>query len=545
MAEIPRSGSAVIPQDFARAAIRFRGLLKTVKPTPSLRRLLIGIACIGLVDAVPANAYVALMAGQSARPLNGRFNQVPVLHSNQPEEVEGPGILISTTPGTSYAAETGQQLKNAEFTFNGEFGIHLHHKYFPAYRNSIRSGERRTELTIGLILINPGPLPVSFQFERGAVRNSFEAPYLGNAKIGVRPLGRRPWNTGPGDATAVQMLRGQLDRKLSDEYILPARSRVVFFTSDLPALGIANALLKGRSSGPFQMAVVAARNPSDDTDLLRVLDEGRLAPGRVYLNRITDIKTRRVFSRVGGVAIGDAYSATINHDLSAQGPLHVPLTSTVRTNFGTGEVQVNPLASRMIDSSLDNVGTYGVRFDLDLNLTGRGPYQLVFSHPTPIGGRNFTAFRGSLQITTLEGVQEVHVGLRSGQSLPLTTLNLVPGQSNPVRVSLVYPADATPGHLLSVVSESQLASVQEQERRLELARASMNNNGANVNVTPPPLMIEPAGLLQLPELAPPPVTLQLDPMVYPRTPPQTPTLLDGYQPTVEAQQQRIRGLQEN
>ena len=32
------------------------------------------------------------------------------------------------------------------------------------------------------------------------------------------------------------------------------------------------------------------------------------------------------------MAIGDAYSASLNHDLN-QAPLHVPLTSTVRHNF--------------------------------------------------------------------------------------------------------------------------------------------------------------------------------------------------------------------
>jgi hypothetical protein len=71
------------------------------------------------------------MAGQAARPLQGRFNAVPVLHSNQPEEVFGPGILVSTAPGSAVARETGQRLSNTEFTFNGEFGLHMHHKYYP------------------------------------------------------------------------------------------------------------------------------------------------------------------------------------------------------------------------------------------------------------------------------------------------------------------------------------------------------------------------------------------------------------------------------
>ncbi len=324
------------------------------------------------------------------------------------------------------------------------------------------------------------------RFDRGAVRNSFEAPYLANHLLGVRPLGPRPWNTGPGDATAVQMLRGRLDRQLTDEITIPPRSRIVLFRTALPALGIANALLRGHSDGPFQVAVVAAKNPTSDADIIAVLDEGRLAPGRVYLDRLADIQNRRVFSRVGGVALGDAYQASLRHDLGSQGPLHVPLTSTVRHHFGTRDVQVNALASRMIDSSLDNVGTYGVRFDVDLQLTGSGPYELVLSHPSPTGGKNFTAFRGSFQVTTPEGLQEMHVGLRSGQSVSLATLNLQPGVLNPVRVSLVYPADATPGHLLSVVPSSQLALVQERERQLELARA------AAARPTVPPPAVPPA-----------------------------------------------------
>ena len=464
----------------------------------------------------PASAFVALMAGQTARPLNGTFNNIPVLHSNQPEEVEGPGILINTEPGAAYSDEAGQMVTNAEYTFQGAFGLHIHHKYFPPYRDSISASQRRSELNLAAVLINPGSQPVHIRFSSGAVRNSFEAPYLANNLMGVKPLGVRPWNTGPGDATAVQLLRGKLDSRLVDEITIPPRSRIVLFNTPLPALGIANALLKGTSDGPFQVAVVAVRDPQSDADVIAVLDSGRLAPGRVYLKRITDINTRRVFSRVGGVALGDAYRGSIDHDLDRQGPLHVPLTSTERHNFGTRDVQVNPLVSRMIDSSLDNVGTYGVRFDIDLNLIGSGPYELVFSHPSPNGGRDFTAFRGSIQIQTQDGLQEVHVGLRSGQSLSLATLMLRPGVSNPVRVSLVYPADATPGHLLSVVSESQLARVQERERQLALARAAANTTQPPRNAPPPPVGGSVAEVAPPPPVLRPPATLVPAAPVRPR-----------------------------
>jgi len=480
----------------------------------------VAVAWIGL--PVPSSqAYVALMAGQRAKPLNGTFNMVPVLHSNQPEEVEGPGILINTSSGVSYAAETGAPLTNSDYTFNGEFGVHIHHKYIPP-KNERWAGSRRSELTLGLILINTSYQPVHIRFEAGAVRNSFQAPYLANNLMGVKPLGMRAWNTGPGDATATQLLRGKLDSNLTDEITIPGRSRVVIFRTELPSLGIANALLRGRSDGPFQMAVVAARDPQNDYDIVAVLDESKLAPGRVYLRRIAEINNRQVFSRVGGVAIGDTYQATINHDLNSEGPLHVPFTSTNRNNFGTKEIQVNSLASRMVDSSLDNVGTYGVRYEVTLNLTGAGPYELVMSHPTAFGRtKPFTAFRGSIQITTESGIEEVHVGMRSGESLSLTSLNLKPGVVNPVKVTMVYPADATPGHLLSVVSASQLAQVKDRDRQEEIARVAAQKSSSKSlsSLMPPPdpyapgtdelgnLYSQGAGL----PAPPPPVTSQQGP----------------------------------
>jgi hypothetical protein len=394
---------------------------------------------------------------------------------------------------------------------------------------------------------------VTIQFERGAVRNSFEAPYLANHLMGVKPLGPRPWNTGPGDATAVQMLRNQLDRNLTDELVLPARSRVVLLSTRLPALGIANGLLRGRSNGPFQMAVVAGGNGASESDLIAVLDSRRLAPGRVYLNQLADIQSRRIFSRVGGVALGDSYQAEIRHDLKAEGPLHVPLTSTVRHHFGTRDVQVNPLAVRMADSALDNVGTYGVRFDVDLNLYGSGPYELVMSHPNPSGGtRPFTAFRGSLQVQTSEGLQEMHLGMRSGESHALTTLNLRPGVTNPVRVSLVYPADATPGHLLSVVPASQLAMAQQQQQRTVPAAAPAPAATA-VRSTPRALVAAPSRnpsatrstpTTPNPLLGPAPIR---PPASLPsRRPIQSSGVnaqqLDRYQQAIEAQQEMMRQL---
>ena len=421
--------------------------------------ILLSFLAIGLVENGNldiANAHVALMAGQRARPLNGRFNKVPVLHSNQPEIVKGPGILINTAPGAAIANETGQLIKNATYTFNGDFGVHMHHKYYPSDENKLGGIRSRGLLTIGLIAINTSNQPVKLTFDRGSVKNSFEAPYHPNKLMGVKPLGKRPWNTGPGDATSVLLLRHELDKKISKSLTIPAKSHRLIISTELPARGIANGLLRGKSDGPFHLAVVAQENPRSENDLIAVLKSKKLAPGRIYLQRLMDIYSGKVFSRVAGVAIGDEYSAMISHDLR-KGSLHVPLTSTSRHHFGTRDIQVNTLKSRMIDSALTNVGTYGVRFDVGLNLTGSGHHKLVLSHPVVSGKTAFTAFRGSIRIQVGEKKEEIHVGLRSGESLALKDLNISTGKVSTIRISLVYPADATPGHLLSVVPVKQLA----------------------------------------------------------------------------------------
>ncbi len=320
---------------------------------------------------------VALMAGQTARALQGSFNTVPVLHSNQPEAVNGPGILIDTSPGIAYS-ETGLAMVNPTFRFQGPFGLHFHHLCSPSSPEPDRPG-RRPELSLAAVVINPSGVPVRLRLFRGAVRNSFSAPYRGQQLLGVKPLGPLPWNTGPGDATAVQMLRGRLDPDLPEELTVPPRSRLVLLQTDLPALGVVNGMLRGESDGPFHLAMVAAPSPATAEEIFSHLDSRRLAPGRTYLTQLEAIERGLVFSRVSGVALGDTYQASLSHDLERQGPLHVPLTSTVRQSFGTGEIQVNRLVARMLDSALENVGTYGVRFDVDFLLRGSGAYAVVLS----------------------------------------------------------------------------------------------------------------------------------------------------------------------
>jgi hypothetical protein len=108
----------------------------------------------------------------------------------------------------------------------------------------------------------------------------------------------------------------------------------------------------------------------------------------------------------------------------------------------------------------------------------------------------------------------------------------------------VYPADATPGHLLSVVPSAQLARVQEEERQLAIARRRVRP--ATPPADPPPALgvdTLPAPLAPLPRRVPSPPPV---PRFLPSPPPLVPPLSiqqERYQPAIEAQRQRMRSWQ--
>jgi hypothetical protein len=184
----------------------------------------------------------------------------------------------------------------------------------------------------------------------------------------------------------------------------------------------------------------------------------------------------------------------------------------------------------MLDSSLDNIGTYGVRYDIDMSLMGNGPYKLVLSHPN-LPGRQFVSFRGSIGLKSDNGYEELHVGMRSGQSLVLKSLDLTPNMPTNIRLSLVYPADATPGHLLSVVPDTQLTMLRNQEEALEKARKQ--------SAAIPMFVMEPPATAELklaPRVAQPSPTKRMKQIPPPLLPPLAPPMLPigGWPPSTPA-----------
>lgn len=426
-------------------------MLKSFVPMGGLSGLLL----LGLATITPA-AVAQAVYPVGVQPLRGQFNQVPMLHSNQPEMVQSGGVLISTMAGTVYPHPADRApmgaIANPSYSFNGPFSLHLHHGYRPLDPSRYGGVRDRGQLLIGLIALNPTGQPIQLRFDSGQISTSFDSPYR-TRDWGAQANSNGMIRSGPGDSTSLALLRQKRDWRIPAHVIVPPMSQALLFQVGIPARGTANVLARGSSNGPIRLAVVATEDEPSPEAFFNTLQQGQLAAGRYYLNALPRIQRRDLFSRVSGVARGDRYNAEI--DASLDRPLHLPVTTTWRKHFGTGELQMNSMLARMPDSSLENVGTYGTEYQIRLKLRGQGEQQLVFSTPPDSG---ITAsFRGTLRIEQNGRVEDVHVSQRPGESTPIYRFR-VPGQTE-LTVRLVYPADATPGHLLSVVpADSPLAS---------------------------------------------------------------------------------------
>jgi hypothetical protein len=139
--------------------------------------------------------------------------------------------------------------------------------------------------------------------------------------------------------------------------------------------------------------------------------------------------------------------------------------------LGTAQIQSAPMLRRYEDTAYFAHSNYGVEYNLTLPLknTTSQPQTVTVSLQTPLkdeGGKDLLLFlnprvdqiffRGTVKVSYEDDggqsqTRYVHLVQRRGQpGEPLVTLNLPPGASREVQVSLVYPPDSTPPQVLTV-----------------------------------------------------------------------------------------------
>ncbi len=425
---------------------------------------------------------------QTVAPLPGRLDGVPMLNDNNPEVIKGPGILLSSFDGRRGFAgrPLGDPSAHLDTPLAGSFELFSHHIYAGS-PDSLDS-----TLWMAVVAAPRGNRPVNLRLVAGstALSQSVDpsqpaAPFLPLPPLMVQ--GTTPIYSGPGSRVATELLLRQRSPLLPERWQLPPGQLSTLVVLPLPVRGL-DPLLNGRnlqmrldSDGPVDLATLAAYGPNDrppDPAIWQKLLDGGLSP-KEHSPTPKGASGPMVYSRVSGVQVGSAWQGRLTdpgaRTLSvSRAPISWPISSLERGTLGSGQVQTAPLRAFYPDTAWAAHGNYGVTYDLNLPLRNDTPrpVQLALALESPLkgdrpqGGLRFNAtpsravtFRGTVEVTGLDnaegrpaGRSSFHLVLRSGQEgQPMGTISLAPGAERQLRVRLIYPADATPPQVLSLL----------------------------------------------------------------------------------------------
>ena len=168
----------------------------------------------------------------------------------------------------------------------------------------------------------------------------------------------------------------------------------------------------------------------------------------------------------------------------SRAPISWPISSLERGSLGSGQVQTAELSAHYPGTAWAAHGNYGVEYDLTLPLRNDTPspmrLELALESPIkgdrPDGGLRFRTppsssvmFRGTVEVDGLggpagrpQGPRSFHLVQRAGQQgPPLGQVSLAPGEERTLEVRLIYPADATPPQVLSLLPAGPRAAVKQ------------------------------------------------------------------------------------
>jgi hypothetical protein len=447
----------------------------------------------GQAPATPAPATAPtpappVLRRQTVAPLPGSLDRVLLVNDNNPELISGPGILLSTFP----SAGRGVPEAHLDVALDGRFDLFSHHVFAgkPETLNST--------LWLAVVAQPRGDRPVTLRLLGGstALSQSLDPAMAGAPFLPLPPLlaeSTTPAWAGPGSRVATELLMRRNSPEIPASWTLPVGTPSTLVVLPLPVRGL-DPLLNGRnlqlrleSDGPVSLATLAAfggsTTPPAPESWGRLLD-GPLSP-KEHQPTPRGASGRIIYSRVSGVQEGSVWRATITDPgqrwLSAgAAPISWPIASLERGTLGTGQVQTAELKAFYPGTAWAAHGNYGVEYDLTIPLrnTGTAPVQLQLALESPIkgdqaqGGLRFNVtpsravmFRGPVEVSGLDGPggqptarRRFHLVQRAGDQSPaLGTISLAPGAMRSVRVRLIYPADASPPQVLSLLPVKQSA----------------------------------------------------------------------------------------
>ena len=453
---------------------------------------------------------------QTLRPLPGQLDQTLLFNDNNPESIKASGILLSTfSPlGRSHPQAHLDQ------RFVGHFTVFSHHVYArpthgaaTAWLALLAGNATDQPITItapqaatalsqpdapflplpslleehlnltgdgdhGSTVTDPPPTPLSAvaaaRLDQGPLRRGLE--------------GQGAIYAGPGSRVAGVLLRGGSTADLRSSWRLPPHSTRILLLLPIPTTHLdppvngRTTQLRLHSSGPVAMAMVATLQdePPDPSTLLGLLD-GPLSP-KGHQPTPPGHGGGIVYSRVSGVQRGARWQGRLTDPDRAvlsvrSAPVGWPISALVGGTLTTAQVQTAPLETFYPGTAWAAHGNYGVEYHLTLPLVNDTPepvtLQLALESPQerePQAGVVSLAapspntpvrFRGPVVVQGLDGPRRervFHLVQRQGQPGPLLgTITMAPGEERNVVVRLIYPADATPPQVLSLLPAHTLA----------------------------------------------------------------------------------------
>jgi hypothetical protein len=326
-----------------------------------------------------------------------------------------------------------------------------------------------------------------------------QAPFLPLPPL--MPQGLTPVWAGPGSRVATELLlrHPRPQKGWPESWTLAPGTLTPLMVLPLPVRGL-DPLLNGRnlqlrfsSDGPVDLATLAAFGPQEAPPppaLWAQILAGGLSP-KEHAPTPRGAPGRMVYSRVSGVQRGSIWTGRLTDPgastfSASRAPISWPISSLERGTLGTGQVQTAELSAAYSGTAWAAHGNYGVTYALTLPLRNDTSRQqrlaLAIESPLksdgPQGGLRFRGvpavaeaspgtpssngpvmFRGTVEVSGLDGVQgrpsgrqAFHLVQRAGQEgPPLGTITLAPGAVRQIQVRLIYPADATPPQVLSLL----------------------------------------------------------------------------------------------
>ena len=472
-------------------------LSRLAAPLAAVRWLVVGLVWghanwWPVAMAQPPGATV--LRPQTVAPLPGGLDGTLLINDNNPELIRGQGILLST-----FAPLGPHPEAHLNSPLNGVFGLFSHHVY------AGQPSRLDSTLWLAVVAAPRGARPVRLEQLGGATSLSQSSRPGENAApfLPLPPLlrqGLSPVWSGPGSRVATELLARGPNPRLPQSWLLPAGQLSTLLTLPIPVRGLdpllngRNLQLRLRSDGPLDVALLAAYGPLDGPPPAALwqsmLKNDGLSP-KEHTPTPRGASGPIIYSRVSGIQVGATWRGRLSDPGSTslsvrRAPISWPIASLERGRLGSGQVQSAELKVFYGGTAWAAHGNYGVEYQLQIPLRNdtNAPVTLALAFESPLkrdlaeGGLRFAAgapgtgpvvFRGTVEVGGLSpgdgsrsqsdrlpaavlGPQAFHLVQRAGERGPaLGVVRLAPGASRLVRVRLIYPADATPPQVLSLL----------------------------------------------------------------------------------------------